>query len=203
MREDTQQDPPSESVTEPPTGRGWIPLAIGIILGLTFVMLTGVLGFYLHNQSVKSLRAEVQLLKKQLNEKQAALTDMNARIENLSLQMRALKEYAVAHSTPTDTSSLPETPIANIANTPPSAPKSADKTTPPEPGKKATLPAAEMPSDAEAKEAFAPTVTRTEDVKLPREKTANRKPSAQTCNLVGKSPAEQAEIMKRCVGLID
>ncbi len=151
-------------------------LSIVVVLSavLGVMLALGVVGAVLHIQSSRTLRAEVVAVKKELVQKSLALDGMKEQIDALSQQMRALREYSVARSG------------ASAGNGKP---------------REDAVPSAE----AVVKEPVAPVAARkTESPAVPAKPAVKKqKPPPQNCELVGKSPDEQAATLKRCVSLID
>jgi cell division protein FtsL len=149
---------------------------LAMLIGvLLTVMVAGVL---FHYQRSKALQAEVLATSDQLKEKSLALDEMKVQIEVLSRQMHALKEYSIARSG--------------------SSSEKNKKSESPAPALDATENASPLP---EAKEtANAPVLP---SPSPPKAKKAKAKPDGQNCELVGKSPEEQAATLQRCVNLMD
>ncbi|MBL8416248.1 MAG: hypothetical protein JNM42_17605 [Propionivibrio sp.] len=154
-------------------------LTIVVILStLLGVLLTAIVaGAFLYYQNNKALQAEVLVAKDALKEKSLALDDMKAQIEVLSRQVHMLKEYSVARSNAAgEKVKKTESAAPAVLDNAAIAPKS------PGAGAKDTGAPPELPIPPKAK-----------------------KPQtvAQNCELVGKSPEEQAATLQRCVNLID
>jgi hypothetical protein len=152
-------------------------LTIVVILStLLGVLLTVIVaGTFLYYKSSKALHAEVLGAKDALKEKSLALDEMKAQIEVLSRQVHLLKEYSVARSNAAGEK------VKKAESTAPAVPDIA-AIAPKSPGTKETGAPPEPPIPPKAK-----------------------KPQtvAQNCELVGKSPEEQAATLQRCVNLID
>jgi hypothetical protein len=152
-------------------------LTIVVILStLLGIMLTVIVaGAFLYYQNNKILQAEVLLAKDALKEKSLALDDVKAQIEVLSRQVHMLKEYSVARSNAAG---------EQVKKTESAAPTVPDNVAivPKSPGTKETgaLPEPLIPPKAKKPQTV-----------------------AQNCELVGKSPEEQAATLQRCVNLID
>lgn len=152
-------------------------LTIVVILStLLGVLLTVIVaGAFLCYQSRQDLQAEVVGAKDALKEKSLALDELKAQIDVLSRQVHMLKEYSVARSNAAG---------EKVKKTESTAPAVLDNAAiaPKSPGAKDTGAPPEPPIPPQAK----------------KPKTV-----AQNCELVGKSPEEQAATLQRCVNLID
>ena len=152
-------------------------LTIIVILStLLGIMLTVIVaGAFLYYQNIKILQTEVLVAKGVLKKKSLALEDLKAQIEVLSRQVHLLKEYSVARSNAAG---------EKVKKTESAAPAVLDNAAiaPKSPGAKETSTPPEPP--------IAPKAKKPETV-------------AQNCELVGKSPEEQAATLQRCVNLID
>ena len=171
----TSHNEASEIVEEAP-GLGPKLTIVVILSTLLGVLLTVIVaGAFLYYENSKALRAEVLLAKDALKEKRLALDDMKAQIEVLSRQVYALKEYSIARS-----NSAGE----KVKKKEIDSPAVPDKAVfvPKSPGSRETGRAPEPPIPPKAKKPQA---------------------VAQNCELVGKSPEEQAATLQRCVNLID
>jgi hypothetical protein len=154
------------------------------------------------------------VVKSELKKKDQSVDEMSAQLVSLSSQMNVLKDYSVARSGASgEKNSKNEcAPVVPEVHPTVESPEAKGKThafEPPavlssnkskhEPASKSNpddaLPRQNSPSEAKNKApvpepAAAPVVTKS-------------KPVRQDCELVGKSPEEQAETLKRCVSLID
>lgn len=152
-------------------------LTIIVILStLLGIMLTVIVaGAFLYYQNNTILQAEVLVAKAALKEKCLAIDDMKSQTEELSRQVHMLKEYSVARSNSAgEKVKKAESAAPGVIDNAAIAPKS--------PGAKETSAPPEPP--------IAPKAMKPETV-------------AQNCELVGKSPEEQAATLQRCVSLID
>ncbi len=184
MIEDDERPEAPGSVPDPKPR--FTPLVIVSML-LGFLLCLAGVGAYFSYQQSRGLAAEIVKAREEIKKKDDALEGMKAQIEALSLQISALKEFSVARSggngagkagTPPDPA-LPS--AASAAPAPvPSLPANAKEPAGGSAGRAAKADAASAPA---------------------KEKRA--KPDAQNCELVGKSPEEQAATLKRCVGAMD
>ena len=165
----------SEVVEEAPDRSPKLTIVV-ILSTLLGVLLTVIVaGAFLYHQSSKALQAEVRGAKDALKEKSLALDEMKAQFEVLSRQVHLLKEYSVARSNAAgEKVKKAEGAAPAVLDNAAIAPKS--------PAARETAAAPEPPIPPKAK-----------------------KPQtvAQNCELVGKSPEEQAATLQRCVNLID
>jgi cell division protein FtsL len=172
----TARDEESEVIEEQApvvSPRLTIVVILSTLLGVLLTVI--VAGAVLYYQNSKALQAEVLLAKDALKEKSLALDDMKAQIEVLSRQVHVLKECSVARS---NAAGEKVNKVESVAPAGPDNAATASKSTG---GKEASAPP-ESPITPKAK-----------------------KPQtvAQNCELVGKSPEEQAATLQRCVNLID
>lgn len=189
--------PTSDNATEqPPARRMSKPLLLGMIAAILVLALTLGLAWLLHRNSTSAMREEIVLLKKQIEEKEKGLTEAQSQVANLSLQMKALREYAVARSSDSVKTKQEETAESKPAGESPPAEASTSKKS----GARETT-AAHGNEETASENTSAPASPK--DGARPVEKKAKKTPTNQTCDLVGKSPEEQAAILKRCVELID
>lgn len=151
-------------------------LSIVVVLSavLGVMLALGVVGAVMHIQSSRTLQAEVVAVKKELIQKSLALEGMKEQIDALSQQMRTLREYSIARSGASAANGKPRGDVA--------------------PSVEAVVKEPVATETAHKNES--PAVPAKPDVK-------KQKPLAQNCELVGKSPDEQAATLKRCVSLID
>lgn len=170
---------------------GLSALVMPILLGLTLIV--AVAGVVIANQSAKSLRAEIAVMKKEIKalkeagppepplpaadntaNLEAALKDMKQEVETLAKHINLLTASVAAHTGP---DALPD-------------------------AKNALSPAGESPAGVSKKGTAAGTT-------LPGKTAAEassggaQKFDVKNCDLIGKSPEEQAAILKRCVSLIE
>lgn len=171
----TRQDEERDSVEEVQVPKSGVTAVVVLSVALGVVLVVGMVGAYWHLQASDSLQAEVRSVRAKLTEKSLALDEMKNQVEALSSQMHALREYSVARSgaAPVKDAKVPEAAVAQ-----PAAPASD------------TVAAVKDPS------------TRAKETTPAGEKKNTKRPAA-TCELVGKSPEEQAATLKRCVELID
>ena len=134
--------------------------------------------FYRQN---KIAHVEINKVKKHLKEKDRSLQELSGQIEALSRQMETLKKYAIARSNETQ---------EKEASSEPSVSRSAEKMPLTEPVK---MPQEKVSGPVSLKPAPISKVKSTEMTK----------PEKLDCELVGKSPEEQAATLKRCVGVMD
>ena len=151
-----------------------IVVVLSVLLGI--LMTLGAVGTYFHVQESRKLQAEVRVARNELIQKSLSLDEMKSQIEALSMQMNMLKDYSVARS-------------GNAGE----KAKTKESAVPPV----VDVTASNIPALAGIKGKAALPV-----VPDPRVAKKN-KPEAQNCELVGKSPDEQAATLKRCVSLLD
>jgi len=150
-----------------------IVVILSTLLGILLTVI--VAGAFLYYQNSKALQAEVLAAKEALKERSLAVDDMKAQIEVLSRQVDLLKEYSVARSNAAGEKARKAESVAPaVLDNAAIAPKTpVDKVT-------GAPPAPPIPSKAKKPQAV-----------------------AQNCELVGKSPEEQAATLQRCVNLLD
>ncbi len=156
-----------------------IVIILAVVIGvlLTFVIASSIVFV----QQRSALKAEVVEAKKKLKKKELALADMRKQLEELSLQMLTLKEYAIASS---DSAQKGKASASNLV---------ADK-----------IPAtSEMDASKTGSHQSVVAVPLRKDVAPKKQKAATAEPASVSCELIGKSPKEQEEILRRCVGLMD
>lgn len=179
----------AQVLEEAPKGRsGMLPvLVLSVLLGI--VVVAGAIGAVLSYQSAKALRAELLAMKKEiaaLREMsepkesslalETALKDMKHQIETLSGQINVLMASVSEHSSPEGAAAKPEAIGGTLSES------ASGDVIGPGLHEKEKSPEAKSPTKAEA---------------------APKKPDVRNCDLIGKSPEEQAAILKRCVSLID
>lgn len=164
-----------------------------VMLGVLLIIVG--IGTFLHFRNTRALREEVLVVKKALKEKSAALEDMTAQVANLSKQMNVLKEYSIARSHTAEEKKkemekrkVEEKTAEQEAHVPVPAPKAAAH-------EAKTHAVAEKPGKAE--------ITETAKVRTMKAKPVAQKPAPKNCDLVGKSPEDQAAILKHCVSLLE
>lgn len=171
----TTHNEESEVIEEAPdhSPKLTIVVILSTLLGILLTVI--VAGAFLYYQNNKILQAEVLVAKDALKEKSLALEDMKSQIEVLSGQVHMLREYSVARSNATR---------ENVKKAESAAPVELDN-------------AALAPKSPGARETGTP-------LKPPIAPKAKKPQTvAQNCELVGKSPEEQAATLQRCVNLID
>lgn len=185
----TNESDEAQVVEEATKGRsGLLPLvALSVLLGI--VVIVGVIGAVFSYQSTKASRAELLALKKEIaaikemNEPkesspalETALKDMKHQIETLSGQINVLMASVSEHSSPEVSTAKPAAIGGELSES--ASSEALGKVS----HGKEDSPEAKPPTKAE---------------------TAPKKPDVRNCDLIGKSPEEQAAILKRCVSLID
>ncbi len=150
-------------------------LSIVVILSILLGILLTIFaaGVSFHFQQRRAMEAEVTAAKVELQEKAKALDEMKAQFEVLSKQVYALREYSIARSHK----------AVDADKTKATAGASAD-------------PAANSPQPSVASGKCDTSAT-------PDSRKPKKKPDSENCELVGKTPEEQAATLKRCVGLMD
>lgn len=168
----------TEVIEEPPPERPRFPLVVFLSMLLGVLLTVGVIGVFLYYQKSQALQAEVVAARKELKKKNMALDEMKAQIEILSRQMHTLKEYSVARSGQSREKEKKPAAAAHVADAPVQVEKASGDV------EKVLEPEVPIPSKNPPK------------AKRP-------KPSGESCELVGKSPEEQAATLQRCVELMD
>ena len=172
----------------PKSRSGVLPLIIlSVLLGI--VIIAGVVGAVLSYQSAKASRAELLAMKKEVEaikemtapkensaSLEAALKDMKHQIETLSAQINVLMASVSEHASPEAPTAKSEAGGGKTA-----APTSSETAGQAQQGKKQS---SESPASAKSE-------------------SAPKKPDVRNCDLIGKSPEEQAATLERCVSLID
>lgn len=153
---------------------------VSMLLG--FLLCLAGVGAYVGYTKNRALNAELSAVRDEIKKKDALLSSMQAQVEALSQQIGALKENSIARSRSNGNAvrSAPQGDLQQAA--PPAA--SMRKTAEEPPEKK-------RGNEIKPGEALVPA----------KEKLA--KPGGQDCDLVGKSPEQQAETLKRCVSVMD
>ncbi len=174
----TNDSEESEVSEEVPAAKPRISIVIILAMLLGVLLTVGVAGAFVLLQQSRALGKEVLTAKADLKEKSIALEEMKTQIEALSRQMNALKEFSIARSgNAKDKSRLTENNAPSVD-------------------------AAVMASpSSDAKEVAVVVVP--EVSAPPKVKKDKPKPDGQSCELVGKSPEEQAATLKRCVSVMD
>jgi len=147
---------------------------LAMLLGILLTLMAT--GGVLYYQRSSALQAEVHAARDELKGKSQELAEMKAQIEVLSRQMHALKEYSIAHSTAIGDKNT-KTEVAAPAG------DSGQK-----PG---ILPEAKA-------SAGAPPAAEAPKLKKPKAKA-----EGQDCELLGKSPEQQAATLQRCVSMMN
>lgn len=187
----TSESGETETVEEAPRGRlGSLPAIVGSVL-LVIALLVSVVGGVVSYRSAKALRTELATVKKEIKELkdlgqqkvpednnaaalEAALKDMKLQVETLTKQIGALMASVAAHSVPEESAGK----AAVTDGKPPAAGEGGPV------------------SQKHGKQPNATEPTKSSEV-------AAKKNDVRNCDLIGKSPGEQAAILKRCVSLID
>ena len=168
------REEPEVTKEVPPVAKSRISIVIILAMLIGILLAVGSVGAYLHVRQKNELQDELRVFEVALKEKNLALDEMKAQIEALSKQMYLLKEYSIARSSRvSEKNSESAAPAADAA-------ANALKT----PGAKENAGLPEVPA-------------------LASEKAKKPKPETPNCELVGKTPAEQAATLQRCVGLMD
>ena len=162
-----------EITEETPVAKPRISIVIVLSVVLGILLAAGGAGVYLYLRQSRVLQSEMLSVKNELKKKSLALDEMKEQVEALSEQMNMLKEYSIARSGAAGERE-----------------KNAERAVPIEDVVQGSKPV----DDAKGKTVAA-------EPPVPVAKKA--KPTVQNCELVGKSPEEQASTLKRCVGLID
>lgn len=170
---------------------GLLSLVMPILLMLALII--AVVGIVIANQSAKSLRAELAVVKKEIKalkeagtpelpapavdntaNLEAALKDMKQEVETLAQHINLLTASVAAHASP-EVQPDAKNPVVPTGESPPGASKKGG---------------------AAGANAHAKTTADTAGANA-------QKFDVKNCDLIGKSPEEQAAILKRCVSLID
>ncbi len=174
MIEDNETNEVSDSLPE--VAPRFTPLVVVSML-FGFVLCLGIVAAYIAYAKIRSLQAEIVALKEDAGKQGVALQDRQAQIEALSSQISALKEHAVARSGKKAASS------EKVLSVDPSSPAASG----------VSAPAVQLPD-------MATKSIRGVDVQPRKERVP---PETENCELVGKSPEEQAATLKRCVSVMD
>lgn len=186
----------AEAAVEAPPPRPPKRVVAMVLIGLTVFVLVTVLsgGVYFYQRS-KVLSAEVVAMRNELKRKSESFETMQSQLEALSRQMALLKEFTVARSVNlreanvrleklNDSLAAP-TGKANAAAEP------AVSAVPAAAAKPATPPVATPAAQAAAPSTSVPA------------KAKPAKADSLSCDLVGKTPEQQKEILVRCVNVMD
>ena len=163
-----------EVAPEVPASQAKLTLVAILAASLGVTLTLIVAGIWWHYQQRAAWDAQVQTLKDTVQQRDTALADLRAQNASLAKHVKLLKEYSIARSTADGGQATPVERTAPAVG----AAKSAG-------GATASLPS--TPSTA------------------PRTSAAGRtkKAKAQDCELVGKTPEQQAATLRRCVSQID
>ena len=186
--------PEPESKTEDAGGGTSRPslLAIAALATAVLALLAAVGVFFA--QSGKAGHTELQALRAEIKKRDAALGELNQRVETLSAEIVKFAEAEAKRLEAAEKAAAEEAlrkaaeaaeAAAKEAAAKEAAAKEASKK--PEPAK-AGKPRAAAPAPTAERPVAAATPVRS---------------GGQSCDLVGKSPEEQAAILKRCVSLMD
>lgn len=163
-----------EIAVKPPVAKSNISLVVILSTLLGILLTVLAAGAYLHFQKSSAMQSEIAAANDALKEKNLALDEMKVQIEVLSRQVHVLKEYSVARSH----TGREEGKKVESADPEAGSIETASKS----PGEKGKILSPEAPDPQSAKK---------------------KKPEAENCELVGKSPEEQAATLRRCVGMMD
>ncbi|HRC61012.1 hypothetical protein PROAA_570012 [Candidatus Propionivibrio aalborgensis] len=163
-----------EIAAEPPVAKSNISLVVVLSTSLGILLTVLAAGAYLHFQKSSAMESELAAANDVLKEKNLLLDEMKAQIEVLSKQVHVLKEHSVARSHTVRENDK------NAESADPAAGSVEDASK--SPGEKGKTVSPETPDAQSAKK---------------------KKPEAENCELVGKSPEEQAATLRRCVGMMD
>lgn len=177
---------PAEATEAAPPSRPPKRVVAMILIGLTVFVLVTVLsgGVYFYQRS-KVLGAEVVAMRGELKRKSEAFETMQSQIEALSRQMALLKEFTVARSVNLREANARLEKLNDSLAAPVGKANGAAESTP----------AASAPQVAAAK----PATPLPETPSAP----AKAKPEGLACDLVGKTPEQQKEILVHCVNVMD
>lgn len=163
-----------EIAVEPPVAKSNISLVVVLSTSLGILLTVLAAGAYLHFQKSSAMQSELAAANEVLKEKNLLLDEMKAQIDVLSRQVHVLKEYSVARS------HTAREKDKNSESADPAAGSVEDASK--SPGEKGKTGSQELPAPQSAKK---------------------KKPEADNCELVGKSPEEQAATLRRCVGMME
>lgn len=187
----TSESTEAEVVEDAPQGKARsLPMIVGAALLVT-VLIVAVAGGLAGYLSARALRAELAAVKKEIKELkdlgqkdvpedntvvlEAALKDMKLQVEALTKQIGTLMASVAAHAEPD------EPPTAQGA------------------GAQGKLPVPAVGEGGKPREGKTPEAKDS----AKSSGAVVKKYDVRNCDLIGKSPEEQAAIMKRCVSLID
>lgn len=164
-----------EVADEPPPAKPKLTLVVVLSMLLGILLTLMVAGGFAYYRQSQAVHAELLAASDQLKEKSQALDEMKAQIEVLSRQMYLLKEYSIARSRRAGDKSKKSEEVA-------AEPNAAEGPLAPPVAEAAATPAVVIP---------------------PKVRRPKPKPNAQNCELVGKSPEDQAATLQRCVSAMD
>ena len=156
-------------------------LALAVLLGV--LLASGAVGGYFYVQRSNEFEAKVLAMETSLQEKSQTIDGLQRQIEALSGQMHLLRDYAIARSTAASE--------YNVNEKKAESPATALQVVPSGTSTSATEPVAKDGASHDG----------TSHVKIIKPKP--EEPKAENCDLVGKSPEEQVETLRRCVALMD
>lgn len=186
---------PAEATEAAPPSRPPKRVVAMILIGLTVFVLVTVLsgGVYFYQRS-KVLGAEVVAMRGELKRKSEAFETMQSQIEALSRQMALLKEFTVARSVNLREANARLEKLNDSLAAPVGKANGAAESTPAAsaPQAAAAKPATPLPETPPAR-AASPTPSA----------PAKAKPEGLACDLVGKTPEQQKEILVHCVNVMD
>ncbi len=174
MIEDNEKTEVADSLPE--TAPRFTPLVVVSML-FGFVLCLGMVAAYLAYGKIRSLQGDIVAVREEVKKKNAALQDRQEQIEALSRQISALKEHSVARSR---NNATPREAIPPVGSSSPAT-------------SIVSAPGVQLPGIATKPGAGIAV--------QPRKKKAQ--PETENCELVGKSPEEQAATLKRCVSVMD
>ena len=189
MIEDDKKRETPDDVADDIDTRPRFTLLVIVSMLSGFLLCLGSVGVYVSFQTIGRLETELVTARQEAKKKNAALEEAHVQIGALSRQIGVLKEFSVARSRESETKKTAATPEAAI------------------PSGASVFPAPGVTSEVKTKEMTAVREASSSDAKakasLARVKEQATKPQAQNCELIGKSPEEQAATLKRCVSVMD
>lgn len=163
-----------EVVEAAPIVKSRLSLVVMLSIVLGVLLTLGGTGAFFHLQASKVLQAKVLAAKIELKKNNLAIDEIKVLVESLSAQIHELKEQEIARSS-----------------------RASEKDAEAESEMPAVDAATSVLKSVDGKEK-----PRTAEVLIPP-RTKKPKSNKPNCDLVGKSPEEQAETLKRCVTLMD
>ena len=153
-----------------------------ILSAVLFILMMSIAagGVFFYRQNKIALEGIVAV-KKDLKEKNRVIQELTGQIEALSRQMESLKKYAIAR--PSETQEKKERSESSVSQEAENTSLTVPAQTPQE---KVSFPVSQKPVATSVEKS-----------------TVSAKPERLDCQLVGKSPEEQAATLKRCVGVMD